>query len=571
MKIHTTDGAFEAIETASYCLRAIDARSLRLSVRGRALADLRVVSGVSTGDGGPDVSTNLQGPEVREEDGCVLLTWRSSSTCWNRKTYTFECGAEQFVYRVGVEGDGLIDAVEFFEGLQDDPGPASLYRFSRFMSSEVTLLDRRHYRSCEYACIDALSGPTHDTPREPEDNNHWLFCPPPLAFVWSLAEGPWLGVGVAPDPGEYNFTRFQYWPLHNCFKLRLTYDGMTRIRGQWASPRMVFAPARDDYDGVRGCVDYLYGQSLATRPARQQPEWWSRPMFCGWGQQNIFAAHRGGPGASYARQDAYDSILALLEERSLHPGTITIDDKWQKEYATLEPDLAKWPDLRGWIDARHAAGQKVLLWVGCWNRDGLPDEECIRRADNGQPVCADPSNPAYQARLAESVRRMLSPDAGCLNADGLKVDWTNGQPFGPGYVTAGSVWGIELLKTLHSTIYSAAKSAKPDSLIITHAANPYFADVTDMLRLNDISAVQRDVCELMLHRQKLAVIACPDWLIDCDNSSAPTHDEWFEYMKLQPELGVPSVYFLTHVDGTGEPIPLSDWDELPQVWRRPLG
>ena len=105
VKIHTTDGAFEAIETASYCLRAIDARSLRLSVRGRALADLRVVSGVSTGDGGPDVSTNLQGPEVREEDGCVLLTWRSSSTCWNRKTYTFECGAEQFVYRVGVEGE----------------------------------------------------------------------------------------------------------------------------------------------------------------------------------------------------------------------------------------------------------------------------------------------------------------------------------------------------------------------------------------------------------------------------------------------------------------------------------
>jgi hypothetical protein len=40
-------------------------------------------------------------------------------------------------------------------------------------------------------------------------------------------------------------------------------------------------------------------------------------------------------------------------------------------------------------------------------------------------------------------------------------------------------------------------------------------------------------------------------------------------MMIQPELGVPSLYFLTGVDGTGEPIPLEDWKRIPAVWRGP--
>jgi hypothetical protein len=62
-------------------------------------------------------------------------------------------------------------------------------------------------------------------------------------------------------------------------------------------------------------------------------------------------------------------------------------------------------------------------------------------------------------------------------------------------------------------------------------------------------------------------MACPHALIDCDNSSAPTHTEWFNYTLAQPEIGVPSLYFLTAVDGTLEEITEDDWDRLAHIWR----
>lgn len=77
----------------------------------------------------------------------------------------------------------------------------------------------------------------------------------------------------------------------------------------------------------------------------------------------------------------------------------------------------------------------------------------------------------------------------------------------------------------------------------------------------------REVSIRMSQRQRIARAACPQALIDCDNSCAPTHAEWMDYMKTQPTLGVPSSYFLTAVDGTMEPITDDDWDELGHIWR----
>jgi len=551
-----------------YELTVLDDETLCLCVEGTDFGEFRAVAAVDGPAEARDVASEMSAPLVEEGEGFVRLTWDTSSTLWESKQCIVECVPEGVTFRVVVEGQGSIGAVEFLSGSNRETEHPSLYRFSRMMTSEVSLLDRRWYKPWEYACIDATSGQTGPFPCPPEDNNHWIFTPPPLALAWARDEGPWLGVGLAPEPGQYNFTRFQHWPVGNCFKLRLTYDGMTSVSGRWESPRLILLPARDEYDAVRRCCNWLYDRGFAERPARLQPGWWSLPIFCGWGQQNMTAAAKGGPGSSYARQESYDSFMAMLEERGINPGTIVIDDKWQSHYATLDVDTAKWPDLRGWIDAQHDMGRHVLLWMGCWSNEGLAPEECITNVQAGNPHCADPTSPAYEERLRSAIRRLLSDEPGCCNADGFKVDWTNGVPMGEGFRLHGNIWGLELLKRLAWIIYDESKKVKPDSLIITHMANPYFAEVTDMLRLNDISAVQRGVPHIMRHRQKLALAACPDWLIDCDNSSAPTREEWLDYMKIQPELGVPSLYFITGVDGTGEAIRPEDWEQVPDAWRR---
>lgn len=554
------------IEGLRYRLRTREDQTVELSVDGCAFADLRALSSVSGPGDTADTSGDLQGPEVRRDGDAVFLTWMSSSSLWDRRVCEFECTDSMVSYRVTVEGQGAVGAVEYFDG--GGCGPASLFRFSRYMTAEVSMLDQRYYQAWSYGCIDATSGGTGPFSREPEDNNHWLFTPPPFTYSWGNHEGPWLGVGAAPEPGQYNFTRFQYWPIGNCFKLRLTYDGMTQVSGTWTSPRITLCPADDEYSAMEACVDYLYSSGLCRPYEAEAPEWWSRPIFCGWGEQNITCARDGrSSGQKYATQQHYDRFLALLQERGLKPGTLVIDDKWQAEYGTLEADPGKWPDLRGWIDARHSEDQKVLLWLGMWANEGLSPDECILETASGQHVAADPTSPVYEKRLRAAVRRMLSPDHGCYNADGFKVDWTNGFPLGEGYQTAGGAWGVELLKRLQTIVYEEAKAVKPDALIITHMANPYFAEVTDMLRLNDISAIQRDVVHIMKHRALICRIAHPWCLVDCDNSSMPTAEEWLRYMRIQPELGVPSLYFLTAVDGTGEPIPMEWWDLIPSVWR----
>ena len=87
-----------------------------------------------------------------------------------------------------------------------------------------------------------------------------------------------------------------------------------------------------------------------------------------------------------------------------------------------------------------------------------------------------------------------------LDADGFKVDFTHliprggqaavadagsaGEALGRAGVanSAGGRWGLELLRQWLASS-DAARAAKPDALIITHTANPYLADLVDMLRL----------------------------------------------------------------------------------------
>jgi hypothetical protein len=316
------------------------------------------------------------------------------------------------------------------------------------------------------------------------------------------------------------------------------------------------------FTGLRRHRDDLVSRGFAP-PAepRSQPDWWLQPIFCGWGEQCHLEKVKGGLAADHATQANYDEFLARLAEHGVAPGIVVLDDKWQATYGANEPDGEKWPDLKGWIARRHDAGQHVLLWWKAWDPEGVPPELCVRNAD-GVPVALDPGNPATRAFLRAAVDTMLSPDG--LDADGFKVDFTARTPSGRALEHAGGGWGIALLHELLAIVYGAAKEAKADALVMTHTPHPSFADVTDMIRLNDM--VSGEIVPQMTFRADVVRAALPELPIDTDDWRIPDKRSWREFLEVKPELGVPSLYYATHLDATGEPLDEGDYSAVRRVW-----
>jgi hypothetical protein len=70
----------------------------------------------------------------------------------------------------------------------------------------------------------------------------------------------------------------------------------------------------------------------------------------------------------------------------------------------------------------------------------------------------------------------------------------------------------------------------------------------------------------MMHRAKIARAACPDLLIDPDNWQMPDRASWRSYLAVQSEIGVPSLYYASHVDLTSESFEEADYAAIAEAW-----
>lgn len=491
------------------------------------------------------------------------------STRWERAVVSLACGEGQLELRASVRGRGALAEVNLLALRSLLPHrPTGLLPSGYAIGTLTKLFCPNPAQATGIRPVHepAAVGVTGDG--EP-GRHHWFFTPAPLYFAFAEEEErEWIDLGLAAPVEELTFVEAAYAPRDGGFHLRLEYEGQTHVDGEFAAPALVITPAvPDPSTGLRRHRDDLAARGAAPPVAeREQPEWWRAPIFCGWGAQCHLADSSGtGIAADYATQENYDAFLGRLEEEGIVPGTVVLDDKWQSAYGTNAPDTAKWPDLRGWIDARHERGQKVLLWWKAWDAEGLPPELCVR-TPAGDPVAVDPSNPAAREALRESVRSMLAP--GGLDADGLKIDFTARTPSGQALTSHGPGWGIALLHELLAVVYEAAKEAKADALLLTQTPHPAFADVADMIRLNDMIGGHDSVLPQMRFRAEVTAAALPELLIDTDDWRVPSLAAWREYLEAKPELGVPSLYYATHVDATGEELELRDYHLLRSVWDR---
>lgn len=539
---------------------------------GQPWADLFLGGTVDRTDS-HDAITAIGAPELTESAAGSRITIPMTSAGWAAKRLVIDCFDEGFQVSLQVTGTGDITECRLLGGYYSgdvDHGIGfyrSAHHFQSVFNPEPSELERRCTSADAVAAIDV-------TGTNLPGLRNWFFTPPPFCFGTSpgpmldqeaLPAGPWTMIGLQAAPGQHGFTSFGYEPMEDGFSLRLSYDGHVRVNGKWISPAVVFLFGADDpYAGIHQYAQRLERLDLVP-PAldRIRPSWWRRPIFCGWGAQSHLGLVNDQPAADFATQTQYDAFLEHLAVQGLRPGTIIVDDRWQRGYGTGDVDDKKWPDLRRWIADRHAADQRVLLWWKAWDSEGIDPSLCVRDA-SGRPVAVDPSNPKYEAQLRSVVRQLLGHDG--FDADGFKVDFTARTPNGPGLMHYGDLWGVELLHTLLAILYSEAKAVKPDALVITHTPNPYFRDVTDMIRLNDVNTRQA-VLPQMLHRARVVRAACPDLLIDTDNWQMPDRATWRRYLEVQGQLGVPSLYYATHVDLTHESFEEGDYAAIAEAWK----
>jgi hypothetical protein len=528
--------------------------------RGKRLAELFVLSSINPLHTRDD-TTKIGAWRVEQSEHEIMFSLEASSSAWKHKIYRFRCFPRRLSYEIEVEGAGQLAEVDYFGGFSSAHtrwGSGFFWSGQSFVKGfnpTPNTDEINTFSPCGGTQIELMGVPL-------PVKSAWFFTPPPFCLSFEGEHG-WLGLGVEAAPGDNRFTQYAYHGQRGGFYLSLSYEGHTTVKGSYRLPAIGFDFASDEYQTLAAHIQSLSSAGMAPAARKSiQPAWWREPIFCGWGQQCYQAKVEKGVASAYSKQDLYDGLLLELSKRRIEPGTVVLDDKWQISYGTNQVDGRKWPDLRGFITRQHGNGKKVLLWLKAWDPEGVPVEECITNAA-GVPLAVDPTHPAYQHRLRESIHRMLSAEG--YDADGFKIDFTARLPSGPGLCIYGDAWGLELMKLYLGIIYIEAKRAKRDALIMTQTPHPYLADVSDMIRLNDIN-MGKDVNRAMQLRARIAEIACPEAVIDTDNWPMVDRKTWRRYLPLQAELGVPSLYYATHIDTTLEPLTSRDYELIRQTW-----
>ncbi|MBW9095253.1 hypothetical protein JNB62_16340 [Microbacterium jejuense] len=522
-----------------------------------------------------DESMSLGEPHVRTEADAVVVTVSTESTAWDRRTLELRCTADAVELTLEAHGGGDIADVTILGGDGILPTGASGTFRSGFEAQSLYVPSPTEPVAFVRPVWSAASlGVVGDA--DPGRLNG-VFSPPPLALAFGRApaddpftpgEGPWLATWLRAAVEDLRFTTLRFDPVDDGGLLRLSHEGHTTVDGVWRSPTVVIQPVASPAEALRDYRDDLVRAGFAGDDAPGVRPWWLEPIFCGWGAQ-VARAGREGWAPDLCRQEIYDEFLATLAAASLDPGTVVIDDRWQAQYGSAEADTEAWPDLRGWIDARHAEGRRVLLWFKAWDPAGLPVEECVTDAA-GRAIAADPGSPAYLSHLDGIIERLLSPEG--LDADGFKVDFTQRTPSGAMLRPApdsDGVWGIAALHRLVARIHSASQRIKPEALVITHTVHPSFGDVTGMIRTNDVlehdaSGRPVSVAAQLRARHEIVAAVLPWHPVDTDQWPMPNRSEWLDYAQTQSGLGVPALYYLESVED--EPIDPEHLSVVGRTW-----
>ena len=529
---------------------AIEEKTVALGIDRDVFFRLDPVSAVNS-RGLRDEEISLSPPDVSRNGEELTVVWTARSSLWEKKEYVFRLSPAFLSYSVRVYGKGAVDSIDYLIG----------DRRNRFYGSG--------YEAADYYAPLGLANaysPNRVFTTAQETHLGFLggFSPTPLVFSFRMAgfDDRFL-LGLAALPGNASFDGLTYksvrfGPDISRFCLHAGFGGYQEVDGCWESPAVIGLTAASDLEGLRRYARWHYGRGVPRAAPGEIPEWWNGPFFCGWKEQAV-SPGIGNPKDA-ASQEIYQRMSDTLDERGLRPSAVIIDDKWQKEYGAALPDPEKWPDMRAFVDAQHQKGRRVVLWFKSWDAEGLEDDECIL-SETGERLAADPTSPAYRARVRDFMRTLLSADAGCMNADGFKIDFADCIPAEKNMrIHEKGVYGVSLMYRFMKLIYTEAKREKTDSLINTSCCHPLFARFTDQARLHDNYFALRDSVRIMKERAVLFRAVMPGVSIDTDAGSCGSRRDFMRYARECVNFGVPDLYYFP-ADFTEE-----DWAQVRAAW-----
>ena len=513
--------------------------SFGIEINGVEIFDFSVRTPVNSDK--PDKDSEIIGCSVKGSDKSVSAVWTTVSSNWEKKEYILEADKNVFRYYVRVYGKGAVERVIYFGGGKN------LYEAGGYYTPVAPHggVENRHFTMSESFSISL-----------------GYMVPPPLCYSFSTEGlGRKIGISLCAKPGEYNFDKFDY-EFHSDkydFSFETDYYGYQRADGMFETAHIMGVFGESDIEILKNYRYFSFEYGYARQRSEKKYDWWNGPLFCGWGEQCWL---NGQDPFSLATQSEYTKMCDKLDERGIYTTAVIIDDKWQRFYGEALPDTEKWPDMRAFTDEQHKKGRRVMLWFKLWNGEGLTDGEqiqCICR-----PVGADPTSERYVKRIEYTMRKLLSDEDGCFNCDGFKIDFANCMPLGRGLSTAEKgIYGIELLKRMFSLIYKYAKAVKPDVLINNSCCHPYFAEVTDQVRLHDYYLGVRNAETTLKNRSVIYKAIMNEASVDTDGPNCQTKRDTMRYMEYASKIGVLDLYFITN-DIFDE----SDWGRINELFEK---
>ncbi len=368
--------------------------------------------------------------------------------------------------------------------------------------------------------------------REPQHTRPDCFSPPPWFFAYRQKNEKWASTALEPDAGELDFLDLETAPESDGTMAWLVNMGVVpenATAGRHTPPVVFRFDAENEFAALQSHADHVAAAGKITLPHRKVEPWQTGILACGWRFQSE------APRPEKCTQKNYQAFADMLDENKIAFDTLIVDDFWGKQHGWWQVDPDKWPDMRKFIDQLHARGKHLLLWIST-DPTGLPAEECVGFSTN-------PNSEAYKKRLAQTMHELLSADPGCLNADGFKYDFTAQLPT---EYPPGSLRNMAFMYERFRLITAAAKAVKPDCLLDYQCANPYFAHLQDMLRINDYFGLPETAMEEMVIRCRIAQIVSYGALIDTDHNSYEKYpyDHGENYFSDIRAYGCPSLYLM---------------------------
>jgi len=547
----------------------------------------------------------------------VRLSFKYKSSLWE-KIYYLDIYDSHIEFYYDLFGKHRISNLHFFEGISAlgfeehyftkhfndrkttpyrEYSVASPVNFKKVFNPEPNVYSKQYFEFFEYSQISVNSDFVDYC------GGNFLFNPGILCF--SISKKPlqeWLSLGIAVKSGEYLFSDFEYIGGAG-FGLNLNYCGLLEVKDHFRTPKVVMHPGKTEIETLEKYVTSLRNWRLVSQPRhRTFPNWWYGPIICPVGYQyyqtDLFRVRspkeRPPDLAGYfmCTQVNYEHFVNLIDRYNLDWKILIIDVKWFINAGLKIVDIGRWPNMRGFVQKLHDRGKKVLIWWGPWDTEGWNVSECITYSEaacgnyrnrpgrfskfdkltSGTKMAPDITLPSVKEKVKRQLERLLGSENDGIDLDGLKLDHTAATPSGYGLqFPKGSkqLYGVEMLRYYHEFLFKTVKHIKSDALIIGQSSNPYFIDCIDMIRLGDTYCHTRNsVVGQMSFRHKMVKIVNPYWLIDMDNWPMPSLTAFHEYAEFQVQHGVPSLYYATHIDTTGEKIPAAEFERIRVLWEQ---